>query len=83
MTRRVSRGSMTSSTKPQPSDLVDVDVLLDLIDDGICFTSGGGIRPGTASSRAMPTMPSAPMTLISPVGHETSKSGSNARPAMT
>lgn len=65
------------------ADFVDVDVLLELVDEGFFFASGGGSTSPKTLRAAMPTMPSAPMTLTSPPGHETMRSGSKARPAMT
>jgi hypothetical protein len=42
-----------------------------------CFTSGGGgVCPPKSFLAAMPTMPSAPITLISPPGQATIRSGS-------
>ena len=57
-------------------DLVDVDVLLDHRRRLPCFTSGGGSASPKSFFAAMPTMPSAPITLISAVGQPTMRSGS-------
>ena len=43
----------------------------------------GAVSDDTRIRAAIPTMPSAPITLISPVGHDTMRSGSYARPHIT